>query len=90
MTSWTWYRGGPGAAAPSAPALIRPWPPRGRLLGPITCLPRKDGNLPLSALPRTQPSLLACSPHYPYVMSAKQGSCEYHFLKYFGMTRLGE
>ena len=22
------------------------------------------------------------------VLSAKQGSCEYHFLKFFGMTRL--
>ena len=26
----------------------------------------------------------------PIVLSAKQGSCEYHFLKSFGMTRVGE
>ena len=40
--------------------------------------------------PRTQQaSLPACSPHYPFFMlSAKQGSCEYHFLKSLGMTRL--
>ena len=40
--------------------------------------------------PRTQQaSLPACFPHYPFFMlSAKQGSCEYHFLKSFGMTRL--
>ena len=40
--------------------------------------------------PRTQQaSLPACSPHYPFFMlSTKQGSYEYHFLKSFGMTRL--
>ena len=40
--------------------------------------------------PRTQQaSLPAYFPHYPfYMLSAKQGICEYHFLKSFGMTRL--
>ena len=40
--------------------------------------------------PRTQQaSLPACFPHYPlYMLSAKQGSCEYHFLESFNMTRL--
>ena len=33
--------------------------------------------LPHNAAPA---ALLACSPHYPlYMLSAKQGSCEYHF-----------
>ena len=60
--------------------------------GWATCLPHKGGGVPLSALPKdTQASLPACSPHYPFFMlSAKQGSCEYHFLKSFGMTRLRE
>ena len=42
--------------------------------------------------PRTQQaSLPACSPHCPfYMLSAKQGSCEYHFLKSFDMTPLRE
>ena len=54
----------------------------GRLLGPATCLPHKDGGVPLSALPKTQQaSFPACSPHYPYVLSISKGSCEHHFLK---------
>ena len=42
--------------------------------------------------PRTQQaSLPACSTHYSFSMlSAKQESCEYHFLKSFGMTRQGK
>ena len=41
--------------------------------------------------PRTQQTdLPACSPHCSFVLCAKQGSCEYHFFKSFGMTRLGK
>ena len=31
----------------------------GRLLGPITCLPQKDGSIPLSVLPKDTTSKLA-------------------------------
>ena len=51
---------------------------------PVTCLPHKDGAVPLSALPKDITSELAGLP------SAKQGSYSYHFLKSFGMTRQGE
>ena len=42
--------------------------------------------------PRTQQAnLSACSLHHPFLMlSANQGSCEYHFLKSSGMTWLRE
>ena len=49
--------------------------------GYATCLSHKDGGTPLNALPKTQKASLSA-------LSAKQGSCEYHFLKSFGMTEL--
>ena len=58
--------------------------------GYATCLPHKDGGIPLSALPKDTTSKLA-GLFYTlslFMLSAKQGSCEYHFLKSFGMTRL--
>ena len=41
--------------------------------------------------PRTQQaSLPTCSPHFHFfILSAKQGSWEYHLLKFFGVTRQG-
>ena len=58
--------------------------------GRATCLPHKGGGVPLSALPKDTTSKLAglFSTLFLYMLSAKQGSCEYHFLKSFGMTRL--
>ena len=45
--------------------------------------------IPLRLCPRTQASLPAYSPHYSYVLSAKQGSCEYHFLSLLVCLDLG-
>ena len=58
--------------------------------GRATCLPHKGGGILLSALPKDTTSKLAglFSPLSLLMLSAKQGSCEYHFLKSFGMTRL--
>ena len=55
-----------------------------------TCLPHKGGGIPLSALPKDTTSKLAglFSTLSLFMLSAKQGSCEYHFLKFFGITRL--
>ena len=59
--------------------------------GWATCLPHKDGGVPLSALPKGTSKLAGLFSTLSFFMlSAKQGSCEYHFLKSFGMTRLGE
>ena len=54
------------------------------------CLPHKGRGIPLSALPKDTTSKLAglFSTLSFFMLSAKQGSCEYHFLKSFGMTRL--
>ena len=60
----------------------------GRLLGPTTCLPHESGGNPLSNLPKQACRLVLHT--VPILPSAKQGSCEYHFLKSFGMTRLGK
>ena len=58
--------------------------------GRATCLPHKGGGIPLGALPKDTTSKLAglFSTLSLFMLSAKQGSCEYHFLKSFGMTRL--
>ena len=55
-----------------------------------TCLPHKDGGVPLSVLPKDTTSKFAglFSTLSLFMLSAKQGSCEYHFLKSFGKTRL--
>ena len=57
--------------------------------GWATCLPHKGGGVPLSALPKDNKQACRFVLHtIPFFMlSAKQGSCEYHFLKSFGMTR---
>ena len=64
----------------------------GRLLGPTTCLPHKDGDISFSVLLKDTTNKLAglFSTLSLFVLSAKQGSCEYDFLKSFGMTRLGK
>ena len=64
----------------------------GRLLGPVVCLPHKDGGISLSVLPKDTTSKLAglLSTTIGSVLSAKQGSSEFYFLKSFGMTRLGK
>ena len=58
--------------------------------GRATCLPHKGRGVPLSALPKDTTSKLAglFSTLSLFMLSTKQGSCEYHFLKSFGMTRL--
>ena len=58
--------------------------------GRATCLPHKGGGVPLNALPKHTTRKLAglFSTLFLFMLSAKQGSCEYHFLKSFGMTRL--
>ena len=58
----------------------------GRLLGPTTCVPQKDGGIPLSVLPKDKRQASLFSTLSLFLLSAKQGSCEYHFLKSFGMT----
>ena len=46
----------------------------GRLLGPTTCLPHKEGGIPLGVLPKAQQaSLPACFPHYPYCAKRQAG-----------------
>ena len=60
-------------------------------LAPPSVCHMKMGHPVKCPCPRTQQaSLPACSPHYPIVLSAKQRSCQYHFSKSFGITRLGE
>ena len=56
--------------------------------GWATCLPHKGGGVPLSALPKdTTSKVIGLSfTLFLVMLSAKQGSCEYHFLKSFGMT----
>ena len=57
------------------------------------CLPHNDGGIPLSTLPKDTTSKLAglfFTLLLFFMLSAKQESCEYHFLKSFGMTRLKE
>ena len=55
-----------------------------------TCLSHKGGGVPLSALPKDTTSKLAglFSTQFLFKLSAKQESCEYPFLKSFGMIRL--
>ena len=55
----------------------------------VTCLPHKDGGVPLSALSKNTTSELAglFSTTFPKCQAPTKGSCEYHFLKSFGMTR---
>ena len=60
----------------------------GRLLGPTTGLPHKDGGIPLSVLPKDTSKLVLNT--ILILLSAKQISCEYHFLKVFCLTRLGK
>ena len=61
----------------------------GRLLGPRH-LPHEDGDIPLSAQGHKKQACRIVLHIISNLLSAKQGSCEYHFLKSFGMTRLGE
>ena len=49
--------------------------------------PPEDGSIPLSALPKDTTSKLVGL--FPYVLNAKQESCEYH-IKSLGITRLWE
>ena len=60
--------------------------------GCVTFLPHKDGGIPLSVLPKDTTSKLAglFSILSLFILSTMQGSCEYHFLKSFGMTRHGK
>ena len=60
--------------------------------GQATCLSHNGGSIALSALHKDITSKLAglFSTLFLFMLSAKQGSCEYHFLKSFGMTRLEE
>ena len=51
-------------------------------------LPHEDGGISSSLLSKDKTSKF--SPHHPNVLSAKQRSCKYHFLKSFGITRLEE
>ena len=54
-----------------------------------TCLLHEGGGVPLSALPKdTTSELASLFSTQSYLLSAMQGSCEYHFLKSFGMTPL--
>ena len=55
-----------------------------------TCWRRKDSGIPLRVLPKDTTSKLAglFSTLSFFMLSTKQESFEYHFLKYFGMTRL--
>ena len=64
----------------------------GRLLGPTICLPHKDGGgIPLSVLPKNTTSKLGSLFSTLSLFAERQaGNCEYHFLKSFGMTRLGK
>ena len=53
----------------------------GILLGPITCLPHEKGGIPIKCLAQGH-NKQACRlvlHTIPMVLSAKQGSCEYHF-----------
>ena len=59
----------------------------GRLLGLTTCLPHKDGGLAQRHCKQVCRLVLHT---VPFVLSAKQGSCEHQFLTFYGMTRLGE
>ena len=64
----------------------------GRLLGPTTCLPHENRGILLSAFAQGH-SKQACwlvLHIIPILLSAKQGSCEYHILKSFDMTLLGK
>ena len=60
----------------------------GRLLDPTTCLPHENGGIPLSALPKkhNKQAFLLVFHTIPIALSAEKESCEYHFLKFFGMT----
>ena len=57
-----------------------------------TCLPHKDVGILLSVLSKDTTRKLAglFSTIISLVLSAKLEGCEYHFLKSFGVTRLGE
>ena len=54
-----------------------------------TSMPREDGGIQLSAFPKDTTSELSVFFLHtiPFALSITQGSCEYHFLKSFGMTR---
>ena len=56
-----------------------------------TCLLRKDEGIRLRALPRnTTSKLVGLFSTLSFLLNARQGSCGYHFLKSFGMIRLGK
>ena len=53
----------------------------GRLLGFTICLTHKDGAMPLSVLLKDTSKLTGLlSLITPFVLSAKQGSCDHHLL----------
>ena len=77
--------------------------PSGRvdcLVLPPTCLPHKNGSISLGALPKDTTSKLAHEHNkqviaglfstLSFMLSAKQESCEYHFLKSFSIIQLGK
>ena len=52
---------------------------------------KKVGAYRIVSSPGTQQANLPIfSPHCLLMLSAKQGSCQYYFFKFFGMTRQGE
>ena len=57
--------------------------------GSTICLPHKDEGISLSFLPKDTTRKLA-GLFSTLSLSVKQKSCEYHFLKSFGMIRLGK
>ena len=60
------------------------------LASPSVCHMKMEASRKVTCPWTQQANLAVGSPYYPYVMSAKLGSWEYHFLKSFGMTRLGK
>ena len=59
--------------------------------GYATCLPHRDGGVKCLVQGHNKQACWLILQTIPYFMlSAKQESCEYHFLKSFGMTGLGK
>ena len=50
------------------------------LAPPPVCHMKMEASRYVPCSKAQQASFTACSPHYLYVLSVKQGSCEYHFL----------
>ena len=60
------------------------------LVPPLVCYMKMEASRKVPSPGTQQGSLPACSLYYHYVLSVRYGSREYHFLKSFGMTRLGK